>query len=99
MHHAHVTGSNRCIFSLFFHFLPNELNVYCCVHFGPGVPVILIEGVFDRHDGILRYEFLVYTKQLVRRQLPSKEYIAKIFDNHLRTIRSPKFLVPSIKLL
>ena len=49
--------------------LPNKLDVDSSVHLGPGIPIILIEGVLNGHNRVLLDELLVDTEQLVGGQL------------------------------
>ena len=66
--------------------IPNELNIYCCVHFSPGVPVILIKGVFNGHYRILLSELLVDTEQLIWRQLNEERKTITITEANSATV-------------
>ncbi len=52
--------------------LPNKLDVNSGVHLGPGIPVILVEGILDRYDWVLGNKLLVYSEQLVGGQLETQ---------------------------
>ena len=53
--------------------LPDKLNIDSSVHLGPGIPIILIEGILNGDDGVLLNKLLVDTKQLVGGQLQKTE--------------------------
>ena len=53
--------------------LPNKLNIDSSVHLGPGIPIILIEGILNGDDGVLLNKLLVDTEQLVGGQLQKTE--------------------------